>query len=131
MISTIRKLALLAGLLLAVPAAAQTLLRDGFEGNAAKTGLGTNLEGVEDFAAAYPFTDFFKQSRPWITASQTVFDTDDAAQLDSASRAPLSIRPRRRIRAACTWCCTRVRARSPTAAAPACSRASRVATWCR
>jgi hypothetical protein len=60
------------------------IFADGFAGSApvAKSGLGTNLEGVEDFAAAYPFTDFFKQSRPWITASQTVFDTDDAAQLD-------------------------------------------------
>ena len=48
----------------------------------AKSGLGTNLEGVEDFSVAYPFTDFFKQSRPWITSSQTVFDTDDADLLD-------------------------------------------------
>lgn len=65
-------------------AAAQVVFRDGFEGDApvSASGLGTNLEGVEDFAAAYPFTDFFKQSRPWITASETVFDTDDAAQLD-------------------------------------------------
>ena len=76
----------LVGLLLlaSLPAAAQVVFRDGFEGAApvAKSGLGTNLEAVEDFSAAYPFTDFFKQSRPWITASQTVFDTDDAAQLD-------------------------------------------------
>lgn len=59
------------------------IFRDGFEGDApvARSGLGTNLEGVEDFSVAYPFTDFFKQSRPWITASQTVFDTDDADQL--------------------------------------------------
>lgn len=66
--------------LLAPPGHAQVLFADGFE--AAKSGLGTNLEGVEDFAAAYPFTDFFKQSRAWITASETVFDTDDASQLD-------------------------------------------------
>jgi hypothetical protein len=64
---------------------AQTVFGDGFEGEAppaGASGLGTNLEGVEDFAATYPFADFFKQSRPWITSSQTVFDTDDAAQLD-------------------------------------------------
>ncbi|HVF33790.1 MAG TPA: cellulose-binding protein, partial [Candidatus Saccharimonadia bacterium] len=61
-------------------ATGQAIFTDGFE--AARSGLGTNLESVEDFAAAYPFTDFFKQSRPWLTASQTVFDTDDAAQLD-------------------------------------------------
>ncbi|MCB1554856.1 MAG: hypothetical protein KDJ14_13695 [Xanthomonadales bacterium] len=52
------------------------------EGPVSRPGLGTNLESVVDFAAAYPFADFFKQSRPWITASQTVFDTDDADQLD-------------------------------------------------
>lgn len=73
-------------LLGACAAHAQGIFRDGFEGDdvvvANGGGLGTNLESVEDFAVAYPFTDFFKQSRPWITASQTVFDTDDADQLD-------------------------------------------------
>lgn len=65
-------------------ALAQQVFGNGFEGEAAagKGGLGTNLESVEDFSVAYPFTDFFKQSRPWITASQTVFDTEDAALLD-------------------------------------------------
>lgn len=46
------------------------------------SGLGINLESVVDFAVAYPFADFFKQSRPWITSSQTVFDTGQAEQLD-------------------------------------------------
>lgn len=71
--------------LAALPAGAQAIFADGFEGDVpppAAGGLGTNLEGVEDFSVAYPFTDFFKQSRPWITASPSVFDTDDAAQLD-------------------------------------------------
>lgn len=74
----------LAWVLFAGAGHAQVIFADGFEGAApiAKSGLGTNLEAVEDFAAAYPFTDFFKQSRPWLTASQTVFDTDDANQLD-------------------------------------------------
>lgn len=79
----------LLGLVLALAAGTATaggtrIFANGFEGSApvAKSGLGTNLEAVEDFAAAYPFTDFFKQSRPWITASQTVFDTDDANLLD-------------------------------------------------
>jgi hypothetical protein len=67
-------------------APAQAIFDDGFEADgiavAIGGGLGTNLEGVQDFSVAYPFTDFFKQSRPWITASQTVFDTDDADELD-------------------------------------------------
>ncbi len=62
---------------------AQQIFANGFEsGPPAKSGLGVNLEEFVDFAVAYPLTDFFKQSRPWITASQTVFDTDDADQLD-------------------------------------------------
>ena len=69
-------------LLFAGSASAQLVFRDGFEARALKSGLGTNLEAVEDFAAAYPFVDFFKQSRPWFTANQTTFDTDEAAQLD-------------------------------------------------
>lgn len=71
---------------LAAPlAAAQSFFASGFEdgeGPVLKPGLGTNLESVLDFSAAYPFADFFKQSRPWITASQSVFDTEDANQLD-------------------------------------------------
>ena len=63
-------------------APAQTIFADSFEAREEKSGLGINLEAVVDFAAAYPFTDLFKQSRPWITASQTVFDTEDADQLD-------------------------------------------------
>ena len=76
------------GLLLAAlapPVAAQSFFRSGFEAGetaASTSGLGTNLESVVDFAAAYPFADFFKQSRPWISASQSVFDTDDAGSLD-------------------------------------------------
>lgn len=65
-----------------VAAPAQTIFADSFEAREEPSGLGINLEAVVDFAAAYPFTDLFKQSRPWITASQTVFDTDDADQLD-------------------------------------------------
>lgn len=61
---------------------AQSFFADGFEARETKSGLGINLEAVVDFSAVYPFTDFFKQSRPWITASQTVFDTEDAEQLD-------------------------------------------------
>ena len=67
------------------PADSTAFFSNGFEeGTAPLTsgGLGTNLESVEDFSAVYPFTDLFKQSRPWITASPSVFDTDDASQLD-------------------------------------------------
>lgn len=32
-------------------------------------GLGANLDSMVDFASAYVFTDFFKQSRPWITSA--------------------------------------------------------------
>ena len=74
-------------MLSAAGASAQAVFADGFEGDdpvngAINGGLGTNLEAVEDFSVAYPFVDFFKQSRPWLTASQSVFDTDDADQLD-------------------------------------------------
>jgi hypothetical protein len=49
---------------------------------APRTGaLGTNLEVVEDYAVAYPFSDLFKQSRPWFTAHPQRFDTNQAAQL--------------------------------------------------
>lgn len=76
-----RRLAFL--LLLACQASvAQSIFSDGFETPQTRSGLGINLEAVVDFSSVYPFTDFFKQSRPWITASQTVFDTDDADQLD-------------------------------------------------
>ncbi|NBO63269.1 MAG: right-handed parallel beta-helix repeat-containing protein [Acidobacteria bacterium] len=46
------------------------------------SGIGTNLEVVEDYAVAYPFANFFKQSRAWITGSATVFDTQQTSQLD-------------------------------------------------
>ncbi len=79
--------ALLAALLFTLAAPAQSFFRSGFEAGETgpappKSGLGTNLESVVEFAAAYPFTDFFKQSRPWIAASQTVFDTGRADELD-------------------------------------------------
>ncbi len=79
--------ALLVSLLLAAAAEAQPFFRSGFETGETgvappKSGLGVNLESVVEFAAAYPFTDFFKQSRPWIAASQTVFDTGRADELD-------------------------------------------------
>ncbi|MBM4281237.1 MAG: hypothetical protein FJ137_10940 [Deltaproteobacteria bacterium] len=45
------------------------------------TALGTNLEVVEDYAVAYPFADFFKQSRPWFTAHPERFDTGQNDQL--------------------------------------------------
>lgn len=72
---------------------AQQVYRDGFETRPSKPGLGINLESVVDFAAAYPFTDLFKQSRPWITAAPngctppaiqgaSCFDTLEASQLD-------------------------------------------------
>jgi len=77
---------LLAGAALAVAATTNdSVFRSGFESGEAsstRSGLGINLESVVDFAVAYPFTDFIKQARPWITASQTVFDTDQAGQLD-------------------------------------------------
>jgi hypothetical protein len=76
-------------------ATAQTIFSNGFEGAAAvpSPGLGTNLEGVEDFSSVYPFTDFFKQSRPWVSGAQpgctppatpgaSCFDTLQGAQLD-------------------------------------------------
>lgn len=77
-----RALSFLLCLLTCPPLAAQALFADGFETAESKSGLGINLEAVVDFSAVYPFTDFFKQSRPWISASQSVFDTDDAELLD-------------------------------------------------
>jgi hypothetical protein len=90
-------LVLLLGVAAASPLRAQAIFANGFEGDApagnATSGLGTNLEGVEDFAAAYPFTNVFKQSRPWVTGAQfdcvppatpgaSCFDTLQADQLD-------------------------------------------------
>jgi hypothetical protein len=43
--------------------------------------MGTNLEVVEDYAVAYPFANFFKQSRAWIAGSATVFDTQQSSSL--------------------------------------------------
>lgn len=69
-------------------AGSTTIFESGFEagerapGQAKTIGLGSNLETVIDFAAAYPFADFFKQSRPWVAASQTVFDTGRDGELD-------------------------------------------------
>ena len=56
-----------------------------------RSGLGTNLEGFVDFATAYPVTNMFKQSRPWITSAPdgctpppgaSCFDTLEADLLD-------------------------------------------------
>lgn len=67
------------------PVAAQSIYADGFEGEApppdvVSGGLGTNLEGLEDFSVGYAFTDFFRQSRPWFTASPGLFDTNQTNQ---------------------------------------------------
>lgn len=64
-------------LLCAAPLQAQAIFVDGFENRAFRSGLGTNLEAVEDFAVAYPFTDFFKQSRPWFAAAPNGCPLDD------------------------------------------------------
>lgn len=49
---------------------------------AAAGDLGTNLDAVVDYSPQYPFVDAFKQSRTWITQSETVFDTGEEDQLD-------------------------------------------------
>lgn len=86
-------------LLACAPLQAESIFRSGFEageqapGRAKTIGIGSNLESVIDFAAAYPFADFFKQSRPWITSAPagctppdiegaSCFDTLEADRLD-------------------------------------------------
>ncbi|HET7746713.1 MAG TPA: cellulose-binding protein, partial [Vicinamibacteria bacterium] len=50
---------------------------------AARAGeLGTNLDAVVDYSPQYVFVDAFKQSREWITQTESTFDTNQAASLD-------------------------------------------------
>lgn len=44
--------------------------------------LGTNLDPVFDYSPQYVFVDAFKQSREWLTQTETTFDTGHAGSLD-------------------------------------------------
>jgi hypothetical protein len=44
--------------------------------------LGTNLDAVVDYSPQYVFVDAFKQSREWITQTESTFDTGHAGSLD-------------------------------------------------
>ncbi len=44
--------------------------------------LGTNLAEVADWSASYPFVDAFKSSRPWITQSDSSWNTWESDKLD-------------------------------------------------
>ncbi|MGL5083807.1 MAG: cellulose-binding protein [Microcoleaceae cyanobacterium] len=43
--------------------------------------MGTNLAGIAEWSTQYPFTDYFKSSRDWITHGQDTWDTDEANKL--------------------------------------------------
>lgn len=43
--------------------------------------LGTNLAAVTDFTHEYPFANFFKQARPWISGNSETFQFDDGRVL--------------------------------------------------
>lgn len=44
--------------------------------------IGTNLGGIADWSTQYPFTDFFKSARQWVTNGKGVWDTKEADKLD-------------------------------------------------
>lgn len=44
--------------------------------------LGTNLNGIADWSTQYPFTDYFKNSRNWITHGEKVWSTDETDKLN-------------------------------------------------
>lgn len=48
--------------------------------------LGINLSGLADWNTAFPFLDLFRQSRPWYTQTDGVFDTGQAGLLDLDDR---------------------------------------------
>jgi hypothetical protein len=44
--------------------------------------LGTNLHALVDWTTAFPFLNLFRQSRPWYTQTEAVFDTGEEGLLD-------------------------------------------------
>jgi hypothetical protein len=44
--------------------------------------IGTNLAGVADWSTQYPFTDYLKNARDWITRGATEWDTQEDGKLD-------------------------------------------------
>lgn len=44
--------------------------------------LGTNLNGISDWSTQYPFIDYFKNSRDWITHEEKIWDTKERAKLN-------------------------------------------------
>ncbi|MFM7548774.1 MAG: calcium-binding protein, partial [Cyanobacteriota bacterium] len=44
--------------------------------------LGTNLHALVDWTTAFPLLDLFRQSRPWYTQTDGVFDTEQEGLLD-------------------------------------------------
>ncbi|WP_413159940.1 calcium-binding protein [Capilliphycus salinus ALCB114379] len=44
--------------------------------------IGTNLNGINDWSTQYPFIDFFKSTRDWITHGSKTWDTNEDQKLD-------------------------------------------------
>jgi hypothetical protein len=44
--------------------------------------LGTNLAGIADWSTQYPFLDYFKNSREWITQTDSTWNTQESSKLD-------------------------------------------------
>ncbi|MEB3281932.1 MAG: hypothetical protein VKK42_23720 [Lyngbya sp.] len=44
--------------------------------------IGTNLNGINDWSTQYPFMDYFKSSRDWITHGSRTWNTNENNQLD-------------------------------------------------
>ena len=44
--------------------------------------LGTNLNGIADWSTQYPFTDYFKNYRNWITHGEKVWSTNETDKLN-------------------------------------------------
>ena len=48
---------------------------------AQSTFLGTNLTGIADWSTQYPFLDYFKSSRDWITHTDSTWNTNESNKL--------------------------------------------------
>jgi Ca2+-binding RTX toxin-like protein len=44
--------------------------------------IGTNLAGISDWSTQYPFMDYLKNSRSWITRGETVWGTNEESKLN-------------------------------------------------
>ncbi len=44
--------------------------------------IGTNVSGLDDWSVEFTFVDVFKQSRPWLSGSATVWEDQRPLDLD-------------------------------------------------